>query len=299
MPPHTPPSAPAEVNAGQVGALLGNALRDIGIPPCPEILTQINTEMGKDEPDLKHLERMICSDVALAAGLIAIANSPFFGFLKRVRSVREALLMLGLRTTSQAIAGLILRKLFPDSPSLNRFWHSSASIARLGAWLAQSSLPGIKVQPDDAYTFGLFRDCGIPILLKRLPQYQEVLKQANGEKHLAFTSVEDARCPTNHAAVGCLLAQSWWLPDDICLAIRHHHDLPPGDPAPARSIPARSQGLIAMVQLAEHLFQHHTGLSQSEEWHKQGAICLQLLGLDGEDMAALYEQSAPILHSED
>lgn len=296
MRPETPSSAPPAVDAGQVGTLLGNALRDIGIPPCPEILTQIHAEMAKDEPDLKHLERIICSDVALAAGLIAIANSPFFGFLKRVRSVREALLILGLRTTSQAIAGLILRKLFPDSPNLNRFWHSSASIARLGAWLAQSSLPDIKVQPDDTYTFGLFRDCGIPILLRRLPQYPEVLKLANGDKQLRFTEVEDARCPTNHAAVGCLLAQGWWLPDDICLAIRHHHDL---SPAPAQAIPTRSQGLIATVQLAEHLFQHHTGLSHSEEWHKQGVACLQVLGLDDQDMAVLYEQSAEILHSED
>ncbi|HJW02805.1 MAG TPA: HDOD domain-containing protein [Azospira sp.] len=294
---HTP--TPAEVAPDQVGSLLGNALRDIGIPPCPEILTQIHAEMAKDEPDLKYLDRIICSDVALAAGLIAIANSPFFGFLKRVRSVREALLMLGLRTTSQAIAGLILRKLFPDSPSLNRFWHSSASIARLSAWLAQSSLREIRVQSDDAYTFGLFRDCGIPILLRRLPQYPDVLKQANGEQEKRFTAVEDAHCPTNHAAVGCLLAQGWWLPDEICLAIRHHHDAFPADPVAAKPIPAPSRGLIATVQLAEHLFQHHTGLSQSQEWHKQGAACLQLLGLEEQAMAALYEQSAEILHSED
>lgn len=287
-------TSPATSDTNQVGALLGNAIRDIGIPPCPTILNQINAEMGKDEPDLKHLDRIICSDVALAAGLIAIANSPFFGFQTRVRSVHEALLMLGLSIASRAIAGLILRKVFPNTLSLDRFWHSSASIARLGGWLAQHPHLGIKVRADDAYTFGLFRDCGIPILMKRFPQYPEVLKKANEDREQRFTAVEQGFCPTNHAAVGCLLAQSWWLPDDICLAIRHHHDQAPPTPGNVQTLPATTQGLIATAQLAEHLFQHHTGLSQTQEWHKQGAICLELLKIDEKDLVQIYDESRPI-----
>ncbi|HPU80913.1 HDOD domain-containing protein [Accumulibacter sp.] len=34
---------------------------------------------------------------------------------------------------------------------------------------------------------------------------------------------------TDHAMVGCLLAQNWWLPEESCPAIRHHHDRSPID----------------------------------------------------------------------
>lgn len=283
----------------RVAALLENAIRDIGIPPCPVILDQINAEMRKDEPDFKLLTRIISSDVGIAAGLIAIANSPFFGFRNRVRSVNEALMMLGLSVASRAIAGLILRKLFPLTPSLERFWHASASIARLSGWLAQEVSSGIKVRADDAYTFGLFRDSGIPMLLRRFSQYPEILKQANAEKVLSFTAIEDAACSINHAMVGGLLAQSWWLPEEICDAIRHHHDLALMEPDRAATLPAATLGLIATAQLAEHLFQHQTGLSQTREWAKLGPACLDVLGLTDQDLARLYEGCAPVIMSEE
>ena len=291
MSPDTQNSTVAEQDAASVGTLLANAIRDIGIPPCPAILIQINTEMSKDVPDLKYLDRVISSDVSLAAGLIAIANSPFFGFRNRVRSVREALQMLGLVVASRTIAGLIIQKVFPPSPSLERFWHASACIARLSGWLAQHCRAGLKVRPDDAYTFGLFRDCGIPILMRRFDDYAETLKRANGEQERGFTEIEQISHPTNHAAVGSLLAQSWWLPDETCLAIRHHHDRPL---APCQGLQTAALGLIAIVQLAEHLFQHHSGLSQTQEWHKLGPDCLRLLKLEEADLEALYVDCAEL-----
>jgi HD-like signal output (HDOD) protein len=213
----TPP-APSPVDA-----LLESSLKDIGIPPRPAILERISSEMLKDEPDFKRLANIIGADVSLAAGLIKTANSPFFGTRGRVRSVNEALVMLGLDVASRAIAGIILRKVFPASLHLERFWDASARIARLSGWLAKQ-VGRNKLRQDDAYTFGLFRDCGIPVLLMRFPGYGRVLAAANAEERQGFTAIEDAQLPTNHAMVGCLLAQSWWLPEETCLAIRHHHD---------------------------------------------------------------------------
>lgn len=287
--------SPAETDPSRVGALLENAIRDIGIPPCPAIVDQINAEMRKDEPDFKRLSSVISADVSIAAGLITVANSPFFGFRNRVRSVNEALMMLGLSVASRAIAGLVLRKLFPNTPQLERFWHASAAVARLSGWLAQQPHCGIRVRADDAYTFGLFRDSGIPMLMKRFGNYFEVLKKANEEKEQSFTAVEDAACSTNHAVIGGLLAQGWWLPEDICQAIRHHHDyrLLESD-----TLPVSVLGLIAIAQLAEHLFQHSTGLSQTQEWLKVGGVCLRLLGFDEADLAVLYEESAAVIAGE-
>src|SRR5512135_80564 len=85
------PSSDEEAKT-QVGTSILQEIRTIGIPPRPTILTQIEAEMRKDEPNFKHLAALIGADVGLAASLIKVANSPYYGFSKKVRSVSEALM---------------------------------------------------------------------------------------------------------------------------------------------------------------------------------------------------------------
>lgn len=286
-----PPPSPSSVDA-----LLERSIKDIGIPPRPLILDRIANEMQNDEPDYKRLASLISTDVSLAASLIKTANSPFFGFRNRVRSASEALMMLGLDVASRAIAGIILRKMFPLSPQLERFWDASARIARLSGWLAQH-VGHNQLRPDDAYTFGLFRDCGIPVLLARYPGYASILAAANDETERSFTAIEDAEMSANHAMVGNLLAQSWWLPAETCVAIRHHHDATMIDTA--SGLPLSSRYRIAIAQFAEYLMQQHSGLSQTQEWPKLGSACLSLLDLAEDDVATLLTESASVMAEED
>lgn len=285
----TPPDS--DRDAEKVAPLLENAILDIGIPPCPAILNQINLEMCKDDPDFKRLTRLINSDVGVAAGLITTANSPFFGSRYHVRSTDEALIKLGLNVASRAIAGIFLRKLFPLSASLERFWDSSAAIARFSGWLVQQDQVLIKARADDAYTFGLFRDCGIPLLLRRFDHYGALLARANKEEERSFTEIEVESCSMNHASIGGLLAQGWWLPQDIYMAIRHHHDYSQLQLGSKSHLSKVTRALIATAQLAEHLFQHHSGLSMTREWFKGGAACLNSLGLTEENLHLLYDES--------
>jgi hypothetical protein len=87
-------------------AALEQSLLDVGIPPRPLILERVGEEMRKEEPDFRHLGELISADVSLAAGLLKTANSAYFGFRSRARTVTQALVMLGLNVSSRAIAGL-------------------------------------------------------------------------------------------------------------------------------------------------------------------------------------------------
>lgn len=266
------------------------ALRDNRIPPCPLVLERIAQEMDSAEPDFRHLNQIIGSDVALAAGLVKLANSPYFGAQRRIASVSEALIMLGLDTASQAVACIALAEAFPNMRAMERFWDSSAQIANLSGWLANHhQWPGVR--PQEAYTYGLFRDCGIAVLLQHFPDYARILQNANNERFRTFTEVEDDLLPTNHVVMGSLMTQSWWLPDNICKAVRHHHEIHRlGGPLDA---PFRS--LIAISQLAEYLLQENTGRSKTHEWEKLGAACMEQLGLDEEALADLKLRTAEII----
>ena len=278
-------------------SLMEGSLRDIGIPPRPAILERISSEMLREEPDYKRLATIIGADVALSAGLIKTANSPFFGYRIRARTINEALMLLGLDVASRALAGIILRRVFPNSLHLERFWDASARIARVSGWLARR-VGNHKLRPDDAYTFGLFRDCGIPVLMMRFPEYKGILARANSEEELGFTAIEEVQLPTNHAIVGCMLAHSWWLPEEIYLAIRYHHD-PKVIATPSITPPLTSRYRIAISQFAENLVQRHTGLSHTHEWPKLGEACLKLLDIAEDDIEDILAEAVPVIAAEE
>lgn len=274
------------------------SVRSIGIPPRPAVLVEIDAEMRRIDPDYQRINGIIGADVGLAAAVIKVANSPFFGMGRRVRNVPDALLVLGLRLTVHTIAGIILQRVFPNVPSLGDFWDSSARKARTSRWLAQQLSKQTSVHPDDAYTGGLFRDCGIPLIMAPLPEYAEVLKTANADRERCFTEIEDEAIAMNHAAFGADLAQEWSLPAETCLAIRHHHDRSALTGAGDVRLPQAVRELIGITQLAEYLVQLNRGCSMSCEWDKLGSPTLAVLDIDPEQMTGLQRESASVVTAE-
>jgi HD-like signal output (HDOD) protein len=265
-------------------------IREIGIPPRPSILSDIDDEMVKEEPDFIRLSKIISSDVALAASLIKTTNSPFYGFSKKVRTVYEAMLVLGLKLVTRTIAGLALQKVFPYVPSLERFWDTAASTARVSGWITHRIQGHCVVRSADAYTFALFRDGGIPVLLIPFPEYLSVLQQANIEETLSFTDVEDQSLSINHADVGADLAENWLLPEDICLAIRRHHDPVALNESNSMELPISSRQLIAVAQLAEFLIQEQSAQNLTREWGKLGLACMRILNITPDEIAKLVHE---------
>ncbi|MGQ9724520.1 MAG: HDOD domain-containing protein [Tepidimonas sp.] len=63
-------------------------VRDIVIPPCPELLRQLQEATAHGEPNPAELDRIASSDVAMAAALIRQANSPLYGLSQLARKDR-------------------------------------------------------------------------------------------------------------------------------------------------------------------------------------------------------------------
>jgi len=121
-----------------------------------------------------------------------------------------------------------------------------------------------------------------------------VLDLANHEHNQSVTDIEDAKVSANHASIGWLLAQSWHLPKETCIAICNHHNIIAISSTSSR-LPMPSRKMIAMAQLAEHLVQKQLGLSLTEEWPKLGNACLRLLNLDEEKLQSLYLEAESVV----
>ena len=252
----------------------------MAIPPRPAIDNAVLEERAKSEPDLRRIAQLVSTDVGLAAAVLKTINSPFFGLRRQVTSIEHGVAMLGMKNIGALVMSLSLRNTVPTQ-GLDRFWDEAARTALVSAYLAQT----LGCTPkEDAHLFGLFHDAGIPLLMRRFPNYREVLKKANSEPARSFTDVEDAELGTNHAVVGALLAKGWQLPDHIRLGIGQHHDVD----VFSSHLPADSLNLIALIHLAEHIESSYSRLSGDAEWDRRGTAILGHLML-GQDQ---YEELA-------
>lgn len=275
-----PASMPLSTRVGAVLAALDPArlaalVRDIGIPPRPELLARLHAELVCEHPRLDTLVHEASADVAVSAAFVKIANAPWLGLPQPIGTVQVAFERLGSTRCMAILSALVLRRVLPcKGPSLERFWDVAQRRSIAMGWLARHH--GL-IEPDVAHSFGLFCDIGIPVMLQRFeqPSYRVTLAEAN-LGHRAFTEVEQGRHGTSHTLVGASMAASWGLSDEIVQAVALHHEYRIfGDPA----IPRRVQVLVALALVADRIIQRHQGLNRHAEWQRGGTEALLALEL--------------------
>lgn len=257
----------------------GELLKGIDIPPCPAVALNLMKEARRDDADSRKIVSLISGDVGLAAGMIKVANSPVFALARKVANVQQAVTVLGLKNIMQIVAGLSLRNSFASAKiSLERFWERSNYHAIVAERVARR-VPGLSA--NDAYTYGLFHECGVPILMLKFPTYVETLAKAN--KGLNSTRIEEELNGTNHAVAGCMLAKTWGLPVNIYQSIRYHHDVSVLTDEIA-GVGSDVPGLVAVGLLAEHIVAQFQNCPDDSNWLECGEQALVRLGVDAEEL---------------
>jgi HD-like signal output (HDOD) protein len=267
----------------------------IGIPPCPAILTALDAETRKENPSHHKIEELLVKDVGLSGALLKLVNSPFYGLRNKVSTVRQAIRLLGLRILSRTVAGLLMRRTFvgKDQATLEQFWETSAQIAKTADFIAKQ-LQGMN--REESYTFGLFQNCGMAMMLSRFPTYKETIARANETTEAKFTDVEDADLGTDHAVLGALITRAWGLPPATSQAIRHHHDYAILSDK-SSEIGHECRDLVAIGLFADKTVQRFAGRKVPYEWEKGGAAALRYLGLTTEDADEIFEDSHHFLEN--
>jgi HD-like signal output (HDOD) protein len=254
-------------------------IKDLKIPPRPSSLVDMQEELKREDPRMHLLVQIVSSDVALAASMMKVANSPWAGLSRPAETIQQAFMLLGLVRSESVLTEIALRKVLPtDGPALYRFWDTSSRRSHAMAALG----PRVGLSASMAQTFGLFADVGIPLMAQQFcaPPYIETLNAAQRTEG-AFTDVEHDRHQTNHALVGAVLARSWGVSQTVALAVRLHHDYAVFGAANA---PQEVQRLIALCLIVEYVILRYQGLQASAEWAKGGEQAQAWLGLSGEQI---------------
>ncbi len=275
-------------------------LSGIFIPPQPGIFDQIK-QCGAD---LEKIGEIIAIDPGVSAAVIKIVNSPAFGLANRISSIPQAVVMLGVDRVVSILKTLHVRKSFAELDTqldMNLFWGISVSVATVATTICrQLNL----AMADEAYTLGLFHNCGIPILASMHKDYQKVIEFSYSRQDGRITSEEFSKFGVHHAAAGYRVARVWNLPKVICLAVKNHHSVDRVLDDNSIENPTLKT-LLCVLKMAEDMVNLPEKLAQCDvdfEWQKVGDKVLEFSGLseyDYEDLrdAVRYTLGDEICHN--
>jgi HD-like signal output (HDOD) protein len=257
----------------------------VKIPPQPRVLVELQQLLRSDDYEMRSVAKVINQDPGIVALLFRLARSPAFSRGKKIGSIEQILMVVGIKQVFNLVQASVLSATLNDGTrrAFEVFWDRANAIAQLAAIIAEDRVTVCNVFPDQAYLAGIFHECGVPVLMLRFPKYCDTLKLQDATCWPSL-SEEDARFDVDHCSVGYLVARHWGLPDFVCDAIRFHHELPE-----ERSVgPAVT--LVAIIQLASH-FYHQLSHVDDPLWGKIGERVLVEVGLesDAADVADYFD----------
>ncbi len=165
-------------------------------------------------------ERVISKDPALVARMLKMANSAYFSRQRKIGTITDALVLLGLDQVKKIVYavsanGLLRRAIRNYAHNGEGIWlHSMAVAVTCRAMAGASTYGGLG--GEEAFVAGLLHDIGklvIDDFLDDYPGPREVLLEE-----------EFAACGMDHAQLGGYVLGNWEFPETIVDAVRYHHD---------------------------------------------------------------------------
>lgn len=205
--------------------------------------------LALDDPNIApgDVAAIIQTDPSLAARVLRLANSPYFGLNGSVASCTQAIVVLGfsvIRSLSVSSAAGLFGESGRGMPS--GFWEHAARVAAGASLVARyRGLP-----PGDAFSAGLLHDLGRALLFRHDPVRYERLEAEYGRDTLALVAAEREEYGIDHAEAAAMVLEQWGLPHTLVDAVRMHHQ-------PIEDVDGRIARFVLVGEALADLDEHH------------------------------------------
>ena len=193
-------------------------------PSMSKTVVNLRNALKKEDVAINEIENILRQDPGLSANILRLANSAHFGLSSKVRALKKAIMILGLKRFEQILISAYMNKTMDkvvegyNMPS-GELWLHSIAVATTAEALAKF----LKIADlDDVFIPALLHDLGKLVLgefvKKESKQIESIV--AKGE---SLVRAEYMVLGTDHAEIGALILRKWLFPIGIVNAVRWHH----------------------------------------------------------------------------
>ena len=236
------------------------------LPTMPEVAVHLRKITQDPEVGIPEVVKAVQMDPVVAGKLIHVATSPLFRGATPVKTIKDAVVRLGLKTTCSLAVSLALRDVYRVKSAMLRersreVWEHTLQISALSYILARKCTP---LDAERALLAGLVHDVGV---LPILAHAQEA--ELAGKTQELEDAIENLRGP-----VGVMVVNSWELDTDFATIVTEAEDWGRNN---------AEQADYCDLVVAAHLL---SLVSQTGGQIAEGVPALEKLGLTGGEEAA-------------
>ena len=196
------------------------------VAAMPHVAAKALDILNKDDVSPINLSKVFEMDMVLTGKLLRIVNSAYYGFSKRVSSVKQAINILGIDNIKSilisTVAFDIFRKNTESDLDARELWLHSLGTATFAQAVAKE-LNFYK--PEEYYIAGLLHDIGKVILDQLLKDEFKKTIELVKKNRMTLYDAENQTLDTNHAETGYIVASQWKLPKVMANSIKYHHNV--------------------------------------------------------------------------
>jgi HD-like signal output (HDOD) protein len=213
------------------------------------------SELQKENASLSKIAQLVSSDPALAAKLMQLVNSAFFGMPCKVNTPHDAVVLLGVNTVHNiVVASRVFEFVGEVSPShvmISKIWASSMEIGADAYRFAIANKASGQTAAQ-ARLAGMLCLIGRAILLATTPDtYQQVIACATLAT-ISYLQSETIIYQANQDALCAYALGLWAFREDVVEAVAFQSE-------PSLSPLGNGADLVAYLHLARSLHQSHAG----------------------------------------
>lgn len=240
------------MNTSSTPVNLREAIKNLDSLPALPLIAQkllalkIDTDEGQ-----RQMLALIEQDPQILAKVIGLANSPALGTSRKISSISEAAILLGINRIKSVATGMAMMSVKAGTSSsnfnLHDLWMHNLGIAFAMLAIGKAMPKQNRPQDDLVFLAGMLHDIGYialayldPVRSNELHTYQSTTTNRSAME------IEQSLLDICHDELGAELAKHWNLPNEIISVIRYHHT-PDAADAP------KDQPLIRMVYMAEKM----------------------------------------------
>lgn len=197
-----------------------------GLPAQPTIAVEVLRLTRQENTNVDELIKVIERDSALTAQILKIVNSSLYALPKKIASVKQAVVALGMRAVKIMAMSLSLVDAIRKGPAEKNlfdfplYWRRSLSTA-VGARLLAQHVD--KRLAEDAFVGGLLADIGMAAAQHSAPAMYEPVLAIWQNGNAPLSDVERKKLGVTHSEMGAELLRAWALPDSLCSIVATHH----------------------------------------------------------------------------
>lgn len=216
-----------------------------GIPTFPENIIQLQKLCNDPESSIELISQKIQLDPALSTDVIKLSNSAGFVPGKRIESVYDAVMTIGLKNVNAILTASNARKILNERYArYEEIWEHCNKVAFYSRAIA--AMLKKRYVLDNSLLTGLLHDLGkIIILSTNKTLVNQIADQVKERKIKTSTILEEISIGISHSTIGGLVAKKWNFPDYLVESIQYHH-------APLNASP-ESMDIVFVTYLANML----------------------------------------------